>query len=161
MKAYYLQFTTKDEWDDLESSMPTDATLDVVGVRYETVNDVSVPIAGWHVNVLIGELPSVFEPFTVTPETPWRQFNDFEVPKTRVVEVTMGQCRLALFDLKNIKSDEEFYALTDLLPEEDRPRAVLELRTRNTVRIDHPLVQALAGVNGWDLDALFEYADKL
>jgi len=75
-------------------------------------------------------------------------------------EVTMAQCRLALFDLTDIKTDEQFFGLVDLLPEEDRARALLELRTRPTVRRDNPLVVSLGGAQGWDLDELFIYASK-
>lgn len=73
-------------------------------------------------------------------------------------EVTMGQCRLALYDKYHIESDEEFLALTDLLPEEHRGRARLELRTRTSVRRDNPLVIALCLAKGWDIDELFTYA---
>ena len=79
---------------------------------------------------------------------------DVPVPE----EVTMAQCRLALFDLTDIKTDEQFFGLVDLLPEEDRERARLELRTRPTVRRDNPLVVGLGTSMGWDLDALFRYA---
>lgn len=73
-------------------------------------------------------------------------------------EVTMGQCRLALFDLHAIETDEQFLALTDLLPEDQRARARLELRTRPTVQIDNPLVVAVCDSVGWDREALFVYA---
>lgn len=76
-------------------------------------------------------------------------------------EVTMGQCRLALFDHYKIESDEEFLALTDLLPEDQRARARLELRTRTSVRRDNPLVIGLGAAKGWDLDQLFTYAATL
>lgn len=73
-------------------------------------------------------------------------------------EVTMGQCRLALFDKYGIETDEEFLALTDILPERDRARARLELRTRPTVRFDSPLVQGLCTAMGWNAVELFIYA---
>lgn len=73
-------------------------------------------------------------------------------------EVTMGQCRLALFDKYGIETDEEFLALTDMLPEGQRARARLELRTRPTVRFDSPLVQGLCAAMGWDAVELFIYA---
>lgn len=76
-------------------------------------------------------------------------------------EVTMGQCRLALFDHYEIESDEDFLALTDALPEDQRARARLELRTRTTVRRDSPLVIGLGAAKGWDLDELFTYAATL
>ncbi len=76
-------------------------------------------------------------------------------------EVTMAQCRLALFDQHGIpiENDEEFYALADILPEADRARARFELRTRGTVRYDNPLVIAFCEAMGWDRDALFIYGD--
>ena len=72
-------------------------------------------------------------------------------------EVSMAQCRLALYDLHGIpiESDEEFYALADILPETDRARARFELRTRGTVRYDNPLVIAFCAAMGWDREALF------
>ena len=73
-------------------------------------------------------------------------------------EVTMAQCRLALFDLMDIKTDLQFFSLVDFLPESDRERALLELRTRPTVRRDNPLVSGLGEAMGWDLDVLFRYA---
>lgn len=76
-------------------------------------------------------------------------------------EVTMGQCRLALFDTHGIENDEMFLALADILPPEDRPRALVEMTTRPTVRYDNPLVQALCDANGWDRDELFRYAAKM
>lgn len=76
-------------------------------------------------------------------------------------EVTMGQCRLALFDKHGIETDEEFLALTDMLPEVQRARARLELGTRPTVRFDNPLVQGLCAAKGWDAAELFTYAGGL
>ena len=73
-------------------------------------------------------------------------------------EVTMGQCRLALFDKYRIETDEEFLALTDMLPEVQRARARLELRTRPTVRFDSDLVQGLCAAMGWNAAELFIYA---
>lgn len=75
-------------------------------------------------------------------------------------EVTMAQCRLALFDQHGIpiENDEEFFALADILPEVDRPRARFELRTRGTVRYDNPLVIAFCDAMGWDRETLFVYA---
>lgn len=74
-------------------------------------------------------------------------------------EVTMGQCRLALFDIHGIETDEAFLALTDLLPEDQRARARLELRTRTTVRFDNVLVQDVCAAKGWNAEELFIYAD--
>lgn len=76
-------------------------------------------------------------------------------------EVTMGQCRLALFDTHGIENDAMFLALADILPPEDKPRALVEMTTRPTVRYDSPLVQALCDANGWDRDELFRYAAKM
>lgn len=72
-------------------------------------------------------------------------------------EVTMAQCRLALFDKHGIETDEQFYALADILPEADRARARLELRTRPTVRWDNQLVIAFCAAMGWDRNELFVY----
>lgn len=72
-------------------------------------------------------------------------------------EVSMGQCRLALFDLHGIETDGEFYALADFLPEELRPRARLQLSTRQSVRYDNELVIAFCEAKGWDREALFVY----
>ena len=72
-------------------------------------------------------------------------------------EVSMGQCRLALFDLHEIKTDAEFYALADVLPEDARPRARLQLATRQSVRYDNELVVAFCAAMGWDRDQLFIY----
>lgn len=104
-------------------------------------------VAGAWVQVLDSEVPAY-------PDTPAAVV---PVPQ----EVTMGQCRLALFDHYKIESDEEFLALTDLLPEDQRARARLELRTRTSVRRDNPLVIGLGAAKGWDLDELFTYAAGL
>ena len=74
-------------------------------------------------------------------------------------EVSMAQCRLALYGLHGvpIETDEGFYALADILPEADRPRARFELRTRGTVRYDNPLVIAFCAAMGWDRNELFVY----
>ena len=74
--------------------------------------------------------------------------------------VTMGQCRLALFDLAGVETDEQFYGLVNVLPKEDRLRTLLELRTRQTVERNHPLVVTAGHLMGWDLDAMFIYAAK-
>lgn len=74
--------------------------------------------------------------------------------------VTMGQCRLALFDKCGIETDEQFYALVQVLPEKDQARAKLELRTRVNVERDHPLVVAAGAALDWNLDELFRYAAK-
>lgn len=76
-------------------------------------------------------------------------------------EVTMGQCRLALYDLHGIEDDAEFYGLTDMLPEDQRPRARLELRTRTSVRYDNELVIAVCQAKGWNREELFTYAAVL
>ena len=75
-------------------------------------------------------------------------------------QVTMAQCRLALFDLAQIETDEQFFGLVNVLPEADRARALLELRTRPTVEFEHPLVVAACDAMGWDRIALFKYAVK-
>lgn len=74
-------------------------------------------------------------------------------------EVSMAQCRLALYGLHGIpiETDEGFYALADILPEADRARARFELRTRGTVRYDNPLVIAFCAAMGWDRNELFIY----
>lgn len=97
----------------------------------------------------------------------WSQIPDAELPPVPEPpgpglgpvpeEVTMAQCRLALYDLHQIKTDDQFYELTDLLPEDKRERALLELRTRPTVRYDNQLVIAFCTSMGWDRDALFVY----
>lgn len=76
-----------------------------------------------------------------------------------VIEVSMAQCRLALYDLHNIKSDEDFFALITELPDSfDKNRALLEFRTRPTVRKDNPLVIAICNIKRWDMNELFAYA---
>ena len=72
-------------------------------------------------------------------------------------EVSMGQCRLALFDIHNIQTEQEFLALTDMLPEDQRARARIELSTRPTVRFDNPLVQGVCAAKGWNAAELFIY----
>lgn len=75
-------------------------------------------------------------------------------------EVTMGQCRLSLFDLHGIRTDDQFYALVDVIPEDQRERALLQLRTRTTVRYDNELVQAICAAKGWNADELFFHANQ-
>ncbi len=101
-------------------------------------------IAGTWSQIPDAEIPPLPEPSVPSPGP---------VPQ----EVTMAQCRLALYDLHQIKTDEQFYALTDLLPEDKRERALLELRTRPTVRYDNQLVIAFCAAMDWDRDELFEY----
>lgn len=98
-------------------------------------------ICGWLHDGVTFSMPVALEPEPVVPQ-----------------EVTMGQCRLALFDKYGIETDEEFLALTDILPERDRARARLELRTRPTVRFDSALVQGLCATMGWNAVELFIYA---
>ena len=105
----------------------------------EATDDV---ICGWLNDGVTFSMPVALEPEPVVPQ-----------------EVTMGQCRLALFDKHGIETDEEFLALTDMLPEVQRARARLELRTRPTVRFDSPLVQGLCAAMGWNVAELFIYAD--
>lgn len=93
--------------------------------------------------------------WVVLPEYPSPQQEPASIPQ----EVTMGQCRLALFDLHGIKTDQAFYALADVLPEELRPRARLQLSTRQSVHYDNELVIAFCEANDWDRDALFIYAN--
>lgn len=144
--------------------------VDVVGVIHQPTGAVIetaycpipefAPIPGWHVNLSAG-VPEL-ERFEIpTPSHPSRVFSATPEPVRVPQEVTMAQCRLALFDQHAIESDDEFYALVDLLPETERARALLELRTRPTVRRDHALVQVLGQAMGWDLDALFIYAGGL
>lgn len=98
-------------------------------------------ICGWLHDGVTFSMPVASEPGPVVPQ-----------------EVTMGQCRLALFDQYGIETDEEFLALTDMLPEDQRARARLELRTRPTVRFDSALVQGLCAAMGWNAVELFIYA---
>lgn len=139
--------------------------VDIVGRMYarasESPDAAPVPLAGWHVNVLADVLPEALQPYEVFPETPARVFAIEPEPLRVPQEVTMAQCRLALFDQHAIETDEQFFALADILPEAARTRARLELRTRPTVRRDNPLVEALGQANGWDIDALFIYAGGL
>lgn len=119
---------------------------------------------------IYADLPVVVEGHTrMWLANAWQQVEDSSVPailepaeyRPTPQEVTMAQCRLALFDLRGIETDEEFFSLVDVLPESDRPRALLELRTRPTVQIDNPLVVAVCEANDWDRDALFIYAAGL
>ena len=59
-----------------------------------------------------------------------------------------------------METDEQFYGLVNVLPKEDRLRTLLELRTRQTVERNHPLVVTAGHLMGWDLDAMFIYAAK-
>ena len=139
-------------------------TVDVIGVIYEAPTEESAPpvtIPGWYVNVLAKDLPEELQPFEIFPVTPVRVFAVEPEPLRVPQEVTMGQCRLALFDRHGIETDEQFLALVGQLPEAERARALLELRTRPTVRRDNPLVLALGQAMDWDLDALFVYAGGL
>jgi len=118
------------------------------------------PLPGWFINVLAAELPEDLALYEVFPETPARIFA-IELEPLRVPqEVSMAQCRLALHDLHGIdlEADEEFFALADLLPEDQRARARFELRTRTTVELGNPLVDAICAANDWDKQALFIHA---
>ena len=167
MKTIFLRFANETAADNaLAKIIGTGAVVDVIGRLYETTSEANgvpgnAPLPGWHVNLLAEELPAGLEPYEIFPESPSRVFA-VEPEVVRVPqEVTMGQCRLALFDQHGIETDEQFFALVDQLPEAQRARALLELRTRPTVRRDNTLVQALGLANGWDLDALFVYAGAL
>ena len=76
------------------------------------------------------------------------------------LKVTMAQCRLALFDLHQIETDDEFFGLTDILPEAERARAKLQLRARPTVELNNPLVVGICLANEWDINELFRYASQ-
>lgn len=75
-------------------------------------------------------------------------------------EVSIGQCRLALYDLHGIYKDEDFMALVNVLPQDHRERATLQLRTRTSVRFDNELVDAICTAKGWDKAALFIHAGQ-
>lgn len=167
MKTIFLRFANETAAENaLAQIIEMGAVVDVIGRLYETTTEAdgvpdTAPLPGWHVNLLADELPAGLESFQIFPESPSRVFA-VEPEFVRVPqEVTMGQCRLALFDQHDIETDEQFFALVDPLPEAQRARALLELRTRPTVRRDNPLVEALGQANGWDLDALFVYAGGL
>lgn len=168
MKTLFLQFPNESAAAPvLEPLKGVGLYIDVVGVIWAPTGQVVderpelLPLPGWHVNVLATKLPEALQPFEIFPVTPARVFavesESLRVPQ----EVTMGQCRLALFDCHGIETDDKFLALVGQLPEERRARALLELRTRPTVRRDNPLVQALGQAMDWDLDALFLYARGL
>lgn len=145
------------------------AAVDVVGVVYRQTGGVLqtsygpvpelAPSSGWHIN-LSERVPELQAYEIEPPATPDRVFSGAwpELEPVFPMEVTMRQCRLALFDQHGVNTDEDFYGLVNSLPLSDRPRALLELRTSPTVRRDSPLVQALAAARGWDLGALFLYA---
>ncbi|WP_159913005.1 hypothetical protein [Pantoea sp. 18069] len=118
------------------------------------------PLPGYHVN-LTASIPELADWEIPAPANPARVFAIESEPLRVPQEVSMAQCRLALFDQHNIQTDEQFFALVDLLPEAERARAVLELRTRPTVRRDNALVVLLGDAMGWDLDALFVYAEGI
>lgn len=174
----YLRFESEQAMLDAFDSLLVDdlmpqyvglAAVDVVGIVYvptgATVEHPVLrstpelaPAPGWYVN-LSESIPG-FEEFEI-PAPPYPTQVFAEEPARIPSEVNMAQCRLALFDKHGIESDEDFYALADVLPEEDRARARLELRTRPTVRRDNPLVQLFGATKGWDLDELFIYAGTL
>lgn len=167
MKTLFIRFTSKSAANNaLAPFIEAGWTVDVIGTVYETTGGTvempdMTPRPGWHVNVLAAELPEALQPFEIFPETPVRVFALEPEPLRVPQEVTMGQCRLALFDRHGIETDEQFLALVGQLPEAQRARALLELRTRPTVRRDSPLVLALGQAMDWDLDALFVYAGGL
>ena len=162
MKTLFLKFQSAEAADVVIGSvMDSGLVMDAFGTVYKADGDLQIAQPGWHVNVLALELPQALQPFQVLPVTPFRVFA-VEPEVVRIPqEVTMAQCRLALFDQHGIETGEQFYQLVDLLPEADRPRALLELRSRPTVRRDNQLVVALGQAMGWDLDALFIYAGGL
>jgi hypothetical protein len=158
MKTLFIRFLDAGDADAaLTPLAEAGLTLDVIGEIYAE----EAPIPGWHVNVLAAELPEALRPFEIFPVTPVRVFAVESEPLRVPQEVTMGQARLALFDQHGIETDEQFFAMVDMLPEADRARARLELRTRPTVRRENPLVQLLGQDMAWDLDALFVYAGGL
>ena len=167
MKTLFLYFGSEEAANGaLMPFLGESLVVDVIGKIYQVTGEKDlvsemIPLPGWHVNVLADELPEGLHPFEIFPATPVRVFALNSEPLRVPQEVTMGQCRLALFDQHDIETDEQFFALVDLIPEDQRARALLELRTRPTVRRDNPLVQALCQANGWDLDALFVYAGGL
>lgn len=147
--------------------------IDVIGVIFKPTGviishpDGDYPemeaIPGFHVNTT-GHL-DIFEPYEVpAPATPHRIFGGMWPPVEPVAPmvVTMTQCRLALFDLKGIQTDEEFYGLADILPDQEmRNRALVELKTRATVQKDNELVLGVCAIKGWDIEELFLYASQL
>ena len=162
MKTLFLKFQSAEVADVVIGPVKDSRlVIDAFGTVYKTDGDLHIAQPGWHVNVLAIELPEALQPFQVFPVTPFRVFA-VEPEVVRIPqEVTMAQCRFALFDQHGIETGEQFYGLVDLLPESDRARALLELRTRPTVRRDNALVVLLGDAQGWDLDALFVYAGGL
>ena len=167
MKTLFLRFSSATAAKSaLAPFIESGLVTDVIGKLYQAVDEADAlpdksPLPGWHVNVLAAELPEALQPFEIFPITPVRVFALEPEPLRIPQEVSMGQCRLALFDQHGLETDEQFFALVDQLPEDQRARALLELRTRPTVRRDNPLVEALGLANEWDLDALFIYAGGL
>lgn len=167
MKTLFLRFASESAADtSLAPFIESGFTVDVIGKIYETTGGTEeapemTPLPGWYVNVLAGAVPEALQHFEIFPVAPVRVFALEPEPLRVPLEVTMGQCRLALFDRYGIETDEQFLALVGQLPEAQRARALLELRTRPTVRRDSPLVLALGQAMDWDLDALFVYAGGL
>lgn len=167
MKTLFIRFPSKSAANHaLASFIASGMVVDTIGTLYEATGEAgdlsgTALIPGWHVNVLAEDLPEALQVFEIFPETPVRVFALEPEPLRVPQEVTMGQCRLALFDQHGIETDEQFSALVDQLPADQRARALLELRTRPTVRRDNALVLLLGAAQGWDLDALFVYAGGL
>lgn len=86
---------------------------------------------------------------------------DRTAPDPIMQTVSMTQARLALFDLHGIETDEQFFGLVNVLPEESRQHARVELATRAAVTDDNTLVAAVCDAKGWDKAELFKYAATL
>lgn len=171
MKTIFLRFGDEDEAVDvLAPFVEIGMVIDVIGEILEPTGEVldmpdglapvMAPLPGWFVNVLAAELPQDLTNYEVFPETPTRVFAIEPEPQRVPQGVSMAQCRLALHDLHaiGIEEDAEFFALADLLPEDRRARARFELRTRTTVQLGNPLVDAICAAKGWDKQELFAYA---
>lgn len=81
-----------------------------------------------------------------------------EVAEYVPYSVSMGQARLALFDMGKLADVD---TLISSLPETERQRAKIEWEFRPTVERDSPLVLQIGAALGLDLDAVFIAADKL
>lgn len=134
-------------------SIPDGADLSEIG--YAEVHEGEYP--SFSPNMIVSEGPIVNiggEWFTTYTQTQIQTQTENMVPHS----VTMGQARLALFDLGKLN---DVLFILNSLPEPQKQRALIEWEYRPTVDRDSALVLQLGQALNLDLDALFIAAEAL
>jgi hypothetical protein len=69
---YYLKFASEEEANNVLEGLEG-YSIDILGVLYDIVDEVAIPLEGWHVN-LRGAMTDAFDLYKVEPVVPRRVF---------------------------------------------------------------------------------------